>query len=188
MRRLTEHEMEAILNTAFAASRRDYTMILLQFFHAMRSNEVCSLKVTDVSLETGSITIRRKKGSLTTIQALHCHRGNPRLDEPKALKLWMAERDQSSEYLFSTQKAMKMDRRSYWRLFRKYALESGAPAAACHPHSAKHASASYLLRQGADLATVRQHCGHASMQSTLRYLGTSDEMASKTAQTLFSRM
>jgi integrase/recombinase XerD len=103
------------------------------------------------------------------------------------LKAWLAERPEG-EYLFSTQKAVKMDRRSYWRLFRGYALAAGIPIEAAKPHSLKHASASYLLRQGADLATVRQHCGHASMSSTLRYLGTTDEMASKTAQTLFSRM
>jgi site-specific recombinase XerD len=187
MRRLTEVEIEAILNAAYAESRRDATMILLQFFHAMRSDEICSLKVADVSLETSSITIRRKKGSLTTVQALHCHRGNPRLDEPKMLKAWLAERTEG-EYLFPTQKAVKMNRRSYWRLFRGYAIAAGIPLEAAHPHAVKHASASYLLRQGADLATVRQHCGHASMSSTLRYLGTTDEMASKTAQTLFSRM
>jgi type 1 fimbriae regulatory protein FimB len=188
MRRLTEVEIENILNVAYAESRRDATMILLQFFHAMRSDEVCSLKLVDVSLETSSITIRRKKGSLTTVQALHVHRGNPRLDEVKALKAWMAERDPSSEYLFPTQKASKMDRRSYWRLFRGYALAAGIPLDAAHPHSLKHASASYLLRQGADLATVRQHCGHAAWSSTLRYLGTTDEMASATTQTLFARM
>ena len=187
MRRLTEVEVEKILNAAYAMSRRDATMILLQFLHAMRSDEVCSLKVSDVSFETGSITIRRKKGSLTTVQALHCHRGNPRLDEPKMLKAWLAERP-DGEYLFPTQKASKMDRRSYWRLFRGYAIAAGVPLEAAHPHSLKHASASYLLRQGADLATVRQHCGHAAWSSTLRYLGTTDEMASKTAQTLFGRM
>ena len=132
MRRLTEVEIEAILNIAYAESRRDATMILLQFFHAMRSDEICSLKVADVSLETSSITIRRKKGSLTTVQALHCHRGSPRLDEPKMLKAWLAERT-DGEYLFPTQKAVKMDRRSYWRLFRGYALAAGIPLEAAHP-------------------------------------------------------
>lgn len=187
MRRLTETEVESIIKLALKDCLRDAVMVSLQFFHAMRSSEICDLRVADVNLEASSITVRRKKGSLTTVQSLHVHRGKPHLDESKMIRRWLVEKPEG-EYMFPTQKAAKMDPRSWWRLFRGYALAAGVDLNLAHPHSLKHAAGTYLLRQGADLASVRQHLGHKSYQSTFRYLGVDDQQASATAQTLFSRM
>jgi len=187
MRRLTETEVETLILLARKTSLRDATMILLSYFHGMRASEICDLLMADVSLETSSIVIRRKKGSLTTTQRLHVHRGKPHLDEPKMLSRWFTERT-AGEYVFSTQKASKMHPGSWWRLFKAYCQAAGIEHSLSHPHSLKHASGTFLLRQGADLATVRQHLGHKSYQSTMRYLGVDDYQASETAQRLFARM
>ena len=187
MRRLTEHEVESLIVLAKKDSLRDAVMIAVSYFHGMRASETCELRVSDVSLETGSIVVRRKKGSLTTTQALHVHRGKPHLDETKLIGQWLKEKPES-EFMFPTQKAVKMNPRSWWRLFHSYCAVLGIDSTLAKPHSLKHASGTYLLRQGADLATVRQHLGHKSYQSTLRYIGVDDEQASATAQTLFARM
>lgn len=187
VRRLTENEVETLVKLAMKGSLRDAVMIAMQFFHGMRSSEICDLRVADINLETSSVVVRRLKGSLTTTQALHVHKGKPHLDEVKLLRRWLAEKP-DGEYLFPTQKAPKMNPRSWWRLFNAYAEAAGIDSALAKPHSLKHASGTYLLRQGADLATVRQHLGHKSYQSTFRYLGVDDEQASLTAQTLFARM
>ena len=189
MRRLTETEIENLIQVAQRTSLRDATMICVSYFHAMRSSEICDLKVCDVNLETSSIVVRRKKGSLTTTQSLHVHRGKPHLDEVKMLKRWMDESQASNrEFVFDTQKGVKMNPRSWWRLFRGYCIAAGIDSKLAHPHSVKHAAGTYLLRTGADLATVRQYLGHKSYQSTFRYLGVDDSQASETAQKLFSRM
>lgn len=188
MRRLTEVEVESLIKLAMKDSLRNAVMIAMQFFHAMRSSEICDLRVSDVDLKTSSIVVRRKKGSLTTTQTLHVHKGKPHLDEPKLIARWMAEKP-DSEFMFPTQKAAKMNPRSWWRLFHGYALAAGiTDPRLARPHGLKHASGTYLLRHGADLATVRQHCGHKSYQSTFRYLGVDDAQASQTAQTLFAQM
>jgi site-specific recombinase XerD len=187
MRRLTENEVETLVKLAMKDSLRDAVMIAMQFFHGMRSSEICDLKVSDISLETSSVVVRRLKGSLTTTQNLHVHKGKPHLDETKLLTRWLAEKPEG-EYLFPTQKAVKMNPRSWWRLFHGYARAAGIDATLAKPHSLKHAAGTYLLRQGADLATVRQHLGHKSYQSTFRYLGVDDSQASEKAQTLFARM
>jgi len=187
MRRLNETEVESIIKLAMKDSLRDAVMIALQFFHGMRSSEICGLRVADVNLESSSVRVRRLKGSLETIQALHVHRGKPHLDEVKLLSRWLAEKPEG-EFMFPTQKAPKMNPRSWWRLFNGYAQSAGVDLALAKPHSLKHASGTYLLRQGADLATVRQHLGHKSYQSTFRYLGVDDSQASATAQMIFARM
>lgn len=187
MRRLTENEVETLVKHAMNDSLRDAVMIAMQFFHGMRSSEICALRVSDVDLATSSVVVRRLKGSLTTTQALHVHKGKPHLDEVKLLRRWLAEKP-AGEYLFATQKAAKMNPRSWWRLFNGYCRAAGVDASLAKPHSLKHASGTYLLRQGADLATVRQHLGHKSYQSTFRYLGVDDAQASEAAQRLFGRM
>ncbi len=66
MRRLSENEVEALILLAKKDSLRDAVMIALQFFHGLRSSEICELKVSQVNLTTSSISIIRKKGSLET--------------------------------------------------------------------------------------------------------------------------
>jgi site-specific recombinase XerD len=187
MKRLTKNEVETLVRLAMKDSLRDAVMIAMQFFHGMRSSEVCELRVADIDLRTSSVIVRRLKGSLTTTQALHVHKGKPHLDEVKLLRRWQAEKP-AGEYLFPTQKASAMNPRSWWRLFNGYAVAAGIESRLAKPHSLKHAAGTYLLRNGADLATVRQHLGHKSYQSTFRYLGVDDAQASATAQTIFARM
>jgi site-specific recombinase XerD len=187
MKRLTENQVESLILLAKKTSLRDAVMISLQFFHAMRSSEICELKVSQLNLGTSSVQIVRKKGSLETTQALHVHRGKPHLDEPKLIAAWFKEKPES-EFMFPTQKAVQMNPRSWWRLFHGYCAALGIDSRVAKPHSLKHASATYLLRSGADLASVRQHLGHKSYQSTYRYLGCDSEQSDAVAQALFARM
>ena len=65
---LTPQEMLALLKAARKRSTRDWAMILLAYRHGLRASEVCGIKLADVDLKTSSISIRRLKGSLHTIQ------------------------------------------------------------------------------------------------------------------------
>jgi site-specific recombinase XerD len=187
MKRLTEQQVESLILLAKKDSLRDAVMIALQFFHAMRSSEICELKVNQVNLDSSSIQIIRKKGSLETTQALHVHKGKPHLDECKLIAQYLKEKP-GGEFMFPTQKGARMNPRSWWRLFNGYCETLGIESRLAKPHSLKHAAATYLLRSGADLASVRQHLGHKSYQSTYRYLGCDSEQSDAVAQTMFSRM
>lgn len=50
-------------------------MILLAYRHGLRASEVCGLRLADVNMKDGAISIRRLKGSLRTGQPLYSHRG-----------------------------------------------------------------------------------------------------------------
>src|SRR5216683_1935083 len=78
---LTPQEMLDLLKAARARSVRDWAMILLAYRHGLRASEVCGLKLADVDLKSGSISIHRLKGSMQTVQPLYPHRGQPLLDE-----------------------------------------------------------------------------------------------------------
>ena len=84
----------------------------------MRASEVCNLRLDDVDMKNGSIVVERLKGSLRTTQAVTEHRGEPLLNELKALREWLRERrDDGSDFLFTSQKGGRLDRSQFFRLF-----------------------------------------------------------------------
>jgi integrase len=76
---LSPQEMLALLKAAKNRSTRDWAMILLAYRHGLRASEVCGVKLADVDLKAGSISIRRLKGSLQHSLASHLVAGNANL-------------------------------------------------------------------------------------------------------------
>jgi len=180
---LTPQETLALLKAAKSRSTRDWAMILLAYRHGLRASEVCGLKLADMDLKAGSISIRRLKGSLHTIQPLYQHRGQPLLDETAALRAWLRKRPaDGSDYLFTSQKGGKLGRTQFFRNFQRVAESAGLPAEKRHPHVLKHSLASHLVAGNCNLALIRQALGHRSISSTMQYIGTSDEQAAEALQ------
>jgi integrase len=84
---LTPEEITKVLAIA-SESKRNLAMILFAYRHGMRASEVCDLRLADVDLKNGQITIRRLKGSLTTTQPLSDLPGQPLLSERRVLRAW----------------------------------------------------------------------------------------------------
>ena len=180
---LTPQEMLALLKAAKNRSTRDWAMILLAYRHGLRASEVCGIKLADMDLKAGSISIRRLKGSLHTIQPLYQHRGQPLLDETAALRAWLRKRPaDGSDYLFTSQKGGKLGRTQFFRNFQTVAESAGLPVEKRHPHVLKHSLASHLVAGNANLALIRQALGHRSISSTLLYIGTTDAQAAEALQ------
>jgi site-specific recombinase XerD len=177
---LTPQEMLDLLKAARKRSVRDWAMILLAYRHGLRASEVCGLKLADLDLKSGSISIRRLKGSLHTVQPLYQHRGQPLLDEQAAVRAWLRKRvDDGSDYLFTSQKGGKLSRIQFFRNFQRVAEDAGLAVEKRHPHVLKHSLASHLVAGNANLALIRQALGHRSINSTMAYIGTSDAQAAE---------
>jgi site-specific recombinase XerD len=180
---LTPQEILDLLKAARKRSTRDWAMILLAYRHGLRASEVCGLKLADMDLKAGSISIRRLKGSLHTIQPLHQHRGQPLLDETAALRAWLRKWPaDGSDYLFTSQKGGKLGRTQFFRNFQTVAESVGLSVEKRHPHVLKHSLASHLVAGNANLALIRQALGHRSINSTMAYIGTSDAQAAEALQ------
>ena len=184
MEHLEPAEVLAVLRAAKAKGAREWAMIVTAYKHGMRASEVCNLRVNDVDLKNGNIVVERLKGSLRTTQAVTEHRGEPLLNEHRALREWLRERpDDGSDYLFTSQKGGRLDRTQFFRLFQAIAAEAGLPAGKRHPHALKHSLASHLVTANVNLALVKQQLGHKSIGSTMRYVTTNDHQASKATAT-----
>src|SRR5260370_27310418 len=180
---LTPQEMLDLLRAARKRSVRDWAMILLAYRHGLRACEGCGLKLADLDLKSGSISIRRLKGSLFTVQPLYQHRGQPLLDETAAVRAWLRKRlEDGSDYLFTSQKGGKLSRIQFFRNFQRTAEGAALAIEKRHPHVLKHSLASHLVSGNANLALIRQALGHRSINSTMAYIGTSDDQAAEALQ------
>jgi type 1 fimbriae regulatory protein FimB len=62
---LTGDEIDKILVASKASSRnpvRDYCMLLLMFRHGLRVSELCSIKLSDINVDTKEFHVTRLKG------------------------------------------------------------------------------------------------------------------------------
>jgi len=177
---LTESELLKVLTTAREESPRDFCLILVGYKHGLRASEIAALTLDD--LKDDCLDIRRKKGSLHTVQPLTPHRGQILLDEPKALRAWLkVRRDDGSRALFTSQKGGALSREQVHRIFKGIAERAGIPESKRFVHILKHTRASHLVGQ-VDLALVRQLLGHKNIASTMVYAHANDRQAVKAAQ------
>jgi type 1 fimbriae regulatory protein FimB len=182
-------EVLSVLRAAKGKGAREWAMVVVAYKHGMRASEVCNLRLNDLDMKNGSIVVERLKGSLRTTQSVTEHRGEPLLNELKALREWLRQRrDDGSDYLFTSQKGGRLDRSQVFRLFRAIASEAGLPAEKQHPHALKHSIASHLVSANVNLALVKQQLGHKSIGSTMRYITTTDQQASKAAATALMKI
>lgn len=179
---LSPDELLKVLRVAKEHSLRDWCMTLVSYRHGLRASEVCGLRLGDVDRKASSITVARLKGSLKTQQPLYAHKGQPLLDEVKALRAYLADREEKAprtNALFVSQKGGHLDRNAWNRIFKEIAKEAGLPPEKCHCHVLKHSLANHLVKGNVNLALVKQSLGHANIQSTMKYLGVTDAEASE---------
>jgi type 1 fimbriae regulatory protein FimB len=177
-------EVLSVLRAARRKGAREWAMLLLAYKHGMRASEICNLRLSNLDLKNENILVARLKGSLRTTQALTEHRGEPLLNELKALREWLRQRrSDGSDYLFTSQKGGRLHRSQLFRLFRSVAREAGLASEKQHPHVLKHSIANHLISANVNLALVKQQLGHKSIGSTMRYVCTTDQQASKATTT-----
>jgi type 1 fimbriae regulatory protein FimB len=180
MEHLTQSELLAVLRVAREQSVRNWAMILVAYKHALRASEAAALTLDD--LKDGCLDIRRKKGSLHTVQPLMPHKGEPLLDEVKAMRAWLRLRaDDGSKALFTSQKGGALSREQVHRIFKGICERAGIPKGKRFVHILKHSRASHLVGN-MDVALLRQLLGHRNIQNTMIYAHANDQQAAKAAQ------
>jgi tyrosine recombinase XerC len=173
---LSVEEVARLLGTASgndSAALRDRAILETLYSSGMRVGELVSLKVSDVDFfaEVATVMGKRRKERL-------CPLGSYAL---KALKAWLARRGisrvrapQCREPLFLSLRGTRLTARSVARMFARRLAEANLSPRAS-PHTLRHSFATHLLDRGADLRSVQELLGHASLSSTQIYTHLSAE-------------
>ncbi|WP_408896126.1 tyrosine recombinase XerC [Nocardioides sp. R1-1] len=145
---------------------RDVALLELLYATGMRVGELCGLDVDDVDRARNVVRVFGKGRKERTVPF-----GQP---AAAALDHWLAAgrpelaRPGSGPALFLGARGGRIDQRAVRTLVhRRLAEVPGAPDLG--PHGLRHSAATHLLEGGADLRSVQELLGHASLATTQRY-------------------
>jgi site-specific recombinase XerD len=178
--KLPERELDLItpgeLERLLAAPRgetlahvRDTAILELLFSTGLRVSELCSLN-SDLDLSQDSFSVRGKGEKVRVIFLSE--------EAKRSVARYLKARKDMEEALFVNMPSGKriparLTPRSIERIIKTYAAKAGITKKIT-PHVMRHAFATDLLNNGADIRSVQQMLGHASITTTQIYTHVTD--------------
>ena len=157
-------------------AKRDCAMVEVLYASGARVSELCGLDLQDIDYERHTIRVIGKGNKERTIPL-----GNPAM---RALDAWLKEGrpslagEKSDRAVFLGARGKRIDQRTV-RTVVYQALQALEGAVKLGPHALRHSAATHLLEGGADLRTVQEILGHASLATTQIYTHVSTERLQK---------
>jgi integrase/recombinase XerC len=140
---------------------RDAAILEVLYGCGLRVSECVNLDLGD--LDAGEVRVRRGKGGKDRVVPLG--------DKARvALDAWIERRSElspTSAAVFVNARGGRVTTRSVRRFVDRHAISGSVPDT--HPHALRHSFATHLLGSGADLRSIQELLGHASIQTTARY-------------------
>ena len=144
---------------------RDRTMLELLYACGLRITELVTIEFKHANMRQGVIRILGKGGKERLVPI-----GEEALNW---LGRYISEvrgefPGSDSRYLFLTKRGGCMTRQNFWYSIKKYAATAGIKTT-ISPHTLRHAFATHLLDNGADLRAVQMMLGHSDLSTTQIY-------------------
>ena len=151
------------------AGLRDKAMLEVLYASGLRISELIHLELLHVNLRQGVVRVRGK-GDKERIVPL----GQTAIDWLQRY-LTQARKDLAQKagqsagaVLFPSNRGRAMTRQTFWYAIKKYARQAGLPDD-ISPHTLRHAFATHLVDNGADLRAVQMMLGHSDLSTTQIY-------------------
>ncbi|HEV2177533.1 MAG TPA: tyrosine recombinase XerC [Terriglobia bacterium] len=175
---MTEEEMNTFLDRLALATkeatselapvlRRDRAILELLYASGLRVSELAGLDLRSVSFGDLMVLVRGK-GRKERIVPFGQKAKQAIEDYLPVRERLLVENRTGSPALFLNLRGRRLTVRSVDRLVKKYVRQFG-PNIKASPHSLRHAFASHLLTEGADLRAIQEMLGHASLSTTQKY-------------------
>lgn len=149
---------------------RDRLILELLYASGLRVGELVALDWRDIDVQGRMVRPLGKGGKERLIPF-----GHP---AQKALGKWLevwedvrcrrSTKADDEEPLFLNHRGGRLSDRSVRRIIDRH-VEKAALAGGIHPHTLRHTFATHLLEQGADLRSIQELLGHASLATTQKY-------------------
>ena len=157
-------------------SLRDVAMVEILYASGARVAELCGLNLADIDYNRQTIQVLGKGNKERVIPL-----GNPAM---RALKKWLDDgraqmmNEKSEKAVFLGARGKRIDQRAVRSVVYE-ALSAIEGIERMGPHALRHSAATHLLEGGADLRTVQEILGHASLATTQIYTHVSTERLQK---------
>ncbi len=148
---------------------RDRAILELLYATGIRVSELCGMDVDDVDRSRRTVRVRGKGDKERTVPfGVPAERA---IDDWLHARFTIARRPEAA--LFVGARGGRIDPRTVRTAVHRLAAEAGVPDLA--PHGLRHTAATHVLEGGADLRTVQELLGHATLATTQRYTHVSVE-------------
>jgi len=150
---------------------RDVALLELLYATGIRAEETAYLKTVNFDFSDRYVRVFGKGAKERLIPLTRTAQ--------KAIKAWLRDKEQrhkrgrlavypcAKEYVFLSRQGHQLHRRDVLRIVQKYAERIGEPRIGAH--TLRHCFATHLLSHGADLRSIQQALGHASILTTQIY-------------------
>ena len=172
---LSENDIDRLLDAPDCTTlrgKRDKTILELLYATGLRISELTNLELSQIDFKRGLIKILGKGGKERIVPI-----GETALD-------WVRDyldnvrknviNKNDNIYLFLSDKGTKLSRKLCWNFISSYSKRV-LDNKYISPHSLRHAFATHLLNNGADLRSVQMLLGHSSLSTTQIYTHVAKE-------------
>jgi len=167
---ISEIEVEKLLNAPDVNSDiglRYKAMIETLYSCGLRISELINLEILNLNLRQGVIRVigKGQKERLVPMgeQLIELIENYLKNSRKSFLK------NKQSDYVFLSSRGLKMSRQSFWHRIKIYCTKCGYAPEKISPHVLRHAFATHLLNNGADLRVVQLLLGHSDLNTTQIY-------------------
>jgi len=172
---LSVEQVEALLGAVAgdgALALRDRALLETLYAAGLRVSEATALDIDDLDLEDAVLRAFGKgaKERLLPVGRSAC----------RALQAWLVRgrpqlaRVRSGPALFLNARGSRLTRQGCWKILQRHAGHAGLEAHVS-PHVLRHSFATHLLAGGADIRSVQELLGHASLATTQVYTKLTQE-------------
>ncbi len=167
---LSENQIERLLQAPDIESPegiRDKAMLELTYSSGLRVSELITLKLPQLNRTAGVLKVNGKGNKERLLPV-----GDIALEFLEQYLQWgrdeLLKRQVGCEQVFVTRRGTGLTRQAFWYRVKKYALDAGIRQE-LSPHTLRHAFATHLVNNEADLRVVQLLLGHSSISTTQIY-------------------
>lgn len=167
---LTVDEAIALVETpggGDAAARRDSALLEFLYGTGARVSEAVGVDLSDLDMEDKIVRVTGK-GAKQRLVPL----GSKAVDAIRAWlpdRLGLVNRKAQGDPLFLNLRGGRLSRQGIFGIVKKHAVAAGIEAVRVSPHVLRHSAATHMVEAGADLRTIQEMLGHATITTTQVY-------------------
>ena len=156
--------LEADAEEPSPAALRDRAILETLYSSGLRVSELVGLNWRDIDDDVGMVLVRSGKGNKDRMVPI----GEPALDALKAWRRAMPVAWELDGPVITNLRGGRLTTRAVENILAQRIVAAGL-GASITPHGLRHCFATHMLNSGADLRSIQEMLGHASLATTQRY-------------------